>query len=400
MKWQRDETKLSQANTASPQRRQPTREETMQSSKRERIVIDARMPTLCGIGTYLMSLLTELASVESEFDFEVICREPEVWHHLPAHRFRFVESRAPLFSLREQWELTHLTRRARLLHCPHYNIPCVHRGPMVVTIQDLTHLLYPEFLPNRLAYWYATFMLRAATKRATRIVTGSEYTRKCVQERFHVSDERIRVVYYGLPNGFSPGRNSVDRSRLGALKVRRPYVLFVGHLKPHKNVQALLRAFSLIPAERRRPFQLVIVAGKDAYYPRLLALTKKLLLDEQVVFTGAVTTDDLQGLYADATLLVLPSLNEGFGYPVLEAMASGVPVVVSNTSSLPEVAGSAGILVDPHDPQSIANGIERLLCDDDLRQTLSQRGREQAQLFSARKFALDHLEVYRAALGA
>jgi glycosyltransferase involved in cell wall biosynthesis len=370
----------------------------MQSSMRERIVIDARMPAFCGIGTYLMSLLTQLGSVESEFDFEVICREPELWHHLPPDRFRFVKSGAPLFSLREQWELARLARRARLLHCPYYNIPCLHLGRMVVTIQDLTHLQYREFLPNRLAYWYATFMLRTATKRATRIVTGSQYTRRCVQERFHVPDGRIQVVYYGLPNGVSPDTDSVDRSRLAGLRVRRPYLLFVGHLKPHKNVQALLRAFSLIPVDKRRPLQLVIVGDKDVYYPSLLTLTKELLLEEQVVFTGTVTMDDLRALYSDATLLVLPSLNEGFGYPVLEAMSFGIPVVVSNTSSLPEVAGSAGILVDPRDPQSIANGIERLLDDDDLRQTLSQRGREQAQLFSARKFALDHLEVYRAAL--
>jgi glycosyltransferase involved in cell wall biosynthesis len=358
------------------------------------------MLTFSGIGTYLMTLLTQLAWLESEFNFEVICREPELLRHLPPGRFRFVESKAPIYSLREQWELARLVRGARLLHCPHYNVPYLHRGRMVVTIHDLNHLAYREFLPNRLASWYASFMLAAATEHATRIVTVSQYSRKSIQETFHVSEDRIRVIYNGLPHRMGPSENSVDRSRLIALKVRKPYVLFVGILKPHKNVQGLLRAFSLVPVDKRRPVQLVIVGRKDSFYPSLLKLTRELSLGEQVVFTGRVAAEDLRALYADATLLVLPSLNEGFGYPVLEAMAFGVPVVVSNTSSLPEVAGLAGVLVDPREDQSIADAIEKLLSDDGLRKTLSERCREQAQLFSARKCALDHLEVYRAALSS
>ncbi len=365
---------------------------------RETVTIDARMLTFSGIGTYLMTLLTELASMESEFNFEVICTEPELLRHLPPDRFRLVESKAPIYSLREQWEVPRLARGARLLHCPHYNIPYLHRGRMVVTIHDLGHLVDREFVPNRLAYWYASFMLATATKRATRIVTVSQYSRKSIQKTFDVPDERIRVIYNGLPHQIKPGKSSVDRSRLGALKVRKPYILFVGILKPHKNAQGLLRAFSLVPVEKRRLFQLVIAGSKDSFYASLLELTRKLSLEEQVVFTGTVTDEDLRALYADAALLVLPSLSEGFGYPVLEAMAFGVPVVVSNTSSLPEVAGSAGVLVDPRDDQSIANGIEKLLSDDDLRKTLGERCRKQAQSFSARKSALEHLEVYRAAL--
>jgi len=367
---------------------------------RERIAIDARMLTFSGIGTYLASLLTQLALVESEFDFEIICPEPELLCYLPPDRFRFVESKAPIYSLREQWEVAHLARGAPLLHCPHYNIPWLHRGRMVVTIHDLSHLVCREFLPNRVAYWYARSMLARATKQATRIVTDSQYSRKSIQETFDVPDERVRVIYPGLPQGMNPDGSPVDGSRLEALKVRRPYVLFVGILKQHKNVQGLLKAFALISVDKQRAFQLVIAGRKDNFYQRLLELTMKLSLEEQVVFTGAVTTDDLRALYADATLLVLPSLNEGFGYPVLEAMAFGVPVVVSNTSSLPEVAGSAGILVDPRDPHSIANEIERLLSDEDLRQSLGERGKKQARLFSATKCALDHLEVYRAALSS
>jgi glycosyltransferase involved in cell wall biosynthesis len=366
----------------------------------EAITIDARMLTFSGIGTYLMRLLTHLASMESEFNFEVICREPELLSHLPSDRFRFIESKAPIYSLREQWEVARLVRGACLLHCPHYNIPFIHSGKLVVTIHDLNHLLFPEFLPNRSAYFYARLMIGAAVKRATNIVTDSQFSKHSIQERFNVPDQKIRVIYPGLSEPLTCCQNPVDLASLHHMGVQAPYVLFVGLLKPHKNVGALIRAFGRLPAEIKNGTQLVIAGRKDSEYPRLEGLVRELALESRVIFAGHVTDADLQALYSCASVLALVSLNEGFGLPALEAMAFGVPVVVSNTSSLPEVAGSAGILVDPRDEQSIALAIGKLLSDSDLRQTLSERGRERARLFSARKSALDHLEVYRAALGS
>lgn len=363
---------------------------------RERIAIDARMLTFSGIGTYLKNLLTQLALLESEFDFEVICPEPDLLSHLPPVRFRFVESKVPIYSLREQREVARLVRGACLLHCPHYNIPCIHRGKLVVTIHDLSHLLFPEFLPSRLAYIYARLMIGAAVKRATKIVTDSQFSKHSIQERFDVPDQKIRVIYPGLSEPCY--QNPVDRAALRQMGVKAPYVLFVGLLKPHKNVAALIRAFGRLPAGTRNDTQLVIAGRKDSEYPRLKGLVRELSLESRVIFAGHVTDVDLQVLYSCASVLALVSLNEGFGLPVLEAMAFGVPVVVSKTSSLPEVAGSAGILVDPRNEQSIADGIGMVLSDRDLQRTLGERGREQARLFSARKSALEHLEVYRAAL--
>jgi glycosyltransferase involved in cell wall biosynthesis len=287
-----------------------------------------------------------------------------------------------------------------LLHCPHYNISRFHRGKLVVTIHDLSHLLFPQFLPSRAAYFYARSMIGAAVRRATQIVTDSQFSKRLIQERFNVPDQKIRVIYPGLPEPLTCCQNSVDLAALRRMSVQAPYVLFVGLLKPHKNVGALIRAFGRLPTEIRNGTQLVIVGRKDTEYPRLQSLVRGLSLESRVIFAGHVTDPDLHALYSGASLLALVSLNEGFGLPALEAMAFGVPVVVSNTSSLPEVVGPAGILVDPCDDRSIANGIERVLSDHDLRRTLSQKCREQAQLFSARKSASDHLEVYRAALSS
>jgi len=364
----------------------------------KKVVIDARMLGFTGIGTYLKSLLENIANVENEFQFEIICREPTLLNGLPPEKFRFVPGKAKIYGAREHWEISHLAQGADLLHCPHYNIPWLHRGKLVVTIHDLNHLLFPEFLPNRSAYFYARLMIGAAVKRATKVVTDSQFSKHSIQERFDVPDQKIRVIYPGTSEPLTCCQNPMDPGALRRMGVQAPYVLFVGLLKPHKNVGALIRAFGRLPARIRNDTQLVIAGRKDTEYPRLEGLVRDLSLESRVIFAGHVTDPDLKALYSGASVLALVSLNEGFGLPALEAMKFGVPVVVSNTSSLPEVVGPAGILVDPRDEQSIANGIEMVLSDDHLRETLSERGRAQAQLFSARKSALDHLEIYRAAL--
>jgi len=367
-------------------------------SEKNRVTLDARMLGFTGIGSYVGGLLRGVASVASEFGFTVICSTPHAPLDWLSTRFRLVESRAPIYSLREQWQIPRLLDGTGLLHCPHYNVPYFYRGRLVVTIHDLTHLVHREFLPNLLAYQYACSMLRLAVQRAARIITVSQFSKDSIQERFRVPDEKIRVIYNGLTEQRPDVAGEADRERLRALRILGPYVLFVGLLKAHKNVQALLQAFALVSPETRKRFQLVIAGKKDNFYPSLCRLVRELSLEERLVFTGHVSDDDLEALYARATVFVLPSFNEGFGFPALEAMAHGVPVIVSDASSLPEVVGNAGILINPHDAQSIASAIERVVSDGELRQRLAVLGRERAQLFSAKESALQHLEVYREVL--
>ena len=364
------------------------------------ISIDARMIHSTGIGAYLRNLLENIATIDNEFQFQVLCSEGESLPELPAGQFEFRKAQASIYSLREQWVIPRLTAKTDLLHCPHYNIPYFYRGPLVVTIHDLTHLLHRDFRPNQFAYLYARFMLTTAAKRAARIITNSQFTTRSIQERLRVPDQKIRMIYPALSDGYRRNNASLNPSRLRELQVSGPYILFVGLLKPHKNVHGLIRAFARLPVEKQNLYQLVIAGKKDKSYPDLERLTVQLGLERKVVFTGYVSDLDLDALYTGATVFVLPSFNEGFGLPVLEAMAHGVPVVVSDRSSLPEVVGDAGLLVDPYDIQSIANAIEQLTADESLRRELGRRGRDRAQLFSARLFAKKHLEVYREVLGA
>ena len=365
-----------------------------------KIAIDARMIEFSGIGTYLRNLLEELAGIESEFQFDVGCPQPELISRLPSAKFRWVRTRARIYGVKEQWEILRLARRADLLHCPHYNVPYFYGGRLVVTIHDLSHLMFPQFLPHRPAWLYALVMLGAAVKKARKIITDSEFSKQSIQERLGVPEQKIRVIHPGLSPWLVPGPNPVDLAPLRRLGVTLPYVLFVGLLKPHKNVGRLIGAFARLPAERRNATQLVIAGKKDADYPALERLACELAVDRQVIFTGHVSRDDLVALYAGAAVFALPSLNEGFGLPALEAMAYGVPVVASNCSSLPEVVGDAGILVDPRDEGAIAGALESLLADQALCQRLGKLGRERAREFSARKAAQQHLEVYREVLSS
>ncbi len=364
------------------------------------ICIDARMLGFTGIGTYLLNLVEGIASIDNEFQFDVLCTKQCSLRGLLPVKFRFVPATAPIYGVREQCEIPWLARGADLMHCPHYNVPRFYRGQFVVTIHDLTHLIHREFLPNRGAFLYARFMLKSAARRATRIITVSNYSKASIQEHFHLPGDKIRVIHNALPVACSPSETIPNRTRLREMGIHFPYLLFVGLLKPHKNVQGLIQAYASMAPELRDAYQLVIAGAKTDFYAQLRRSITRLHLTQRVVFTGYVSDSDLQTLYSGATLFVLPSFNEGFGLPVLEAMAHGLPVVVSNTSSLPEVAGRAGVLVDPNDLRAMATVIQQILLDEPLRQRLARLSRERARCFSTREFALQHLKVYREALNS
>lgn len=361
------------------------------------ITVDARKLGATGLGTYARELLENLASIDHEFQFRVLCTKSGLTGKFPPEKFEFVPAAAPIYSVKEQWEVARIARRGDLLHCTHYNIPYFHKGRMVVTIHDLTHLTHPEFLPSRLAYGYAKFMLNAAARRARQVITVSQFSKQSICKALGVPEEKVHVIPFGLPRRRSES-SPPNVIQLETLGIVRPYILFVGLLKPHKNIQGLLRAFASLPEQIRYSHSLVIAGKFDSYYPTLRRLSSELQLQDRVQFTDQVSDEELHALYAGAQAFVLPSFNEGFGLPVLEAMTYGLPVIISNTSSLPEVAGNAGVLVDPTDPRSIAKAIEQVLSDHLLNAKLSTLSRERVKSFSAQEFARQHLEVYRQSL--
>jgi glycosyltransferase involved in cell wall biosynthesis len=288
-----------------------------------------------------------------------------------------------------------------LLFAPNF-IPPPTEKPFVVTVHDVAFALFPETARHLSPRWHAGF--RRGIARATRILVPSDATRNDLHERFDVALERIAVVPLGVdaaPFG-SAAREDVARVRR-RFGVDGPYVVFVGGIEGRKNLPDLVRAFAALPQDLG--IALVIAGGTVARDPGASRDLEAALrsvpprVSERIVRAGYVSDPDKAALLAGAEALTYPSRYEGFGFPILEAMAAGTPVVTSDRSSLPEVAGDAAVLVDPGSPDAIAAGIERVLTDETLRERLRRAGSERAASFTWERTARATAEVLHSASG-
>ncbi len=371
-----------------------------------RIGIDARKLKDYGIGSYIRNLLEAIGRLpgSAAYRFRVYTRraDEEALPELPGH-FEVVHDESPGYSVAEltrlPWKL--LRDRLDLFHATHYVLPPLWKMRAVVTIHDIIHLLYPQFLPNRAALLYARYMIRRALTRADRIITVSYNTRRDLVDYFQVPAGRIEVIYNGVSPRFHPGIPPEEKARVASkLRIPIPYLLFLGGEKPHKNLQNVVRAFGKARREHTLPHALVLAGALPANPARLDALIAALDLSGAVVRPGVIEDEDLPALYAGAEAFLYPTLYEGFGIPVVEAMACATPVLTSSTSALQEIAGGHACLVDPMDVDAIAAGLTLLATDEKARERYAALGRQRALDFSWDKAAARTLDVYAAALGA
>lgn len=273
----------------------------------------------------------------------------------------------PFHKLDIPWTIAQiLYHRPQLYLSLGFNPPPWSPVPVVFTLYDLILLHFPSEA-NRLMQPYFRYIVRPAVRRAAYILTCSEFSKQEIMEWSGVAAEKIVVVGCGVDDSFSPIGSRID---LGF-----PYLLYVGNHRPHKNLPRLLAAFR--QARQLPPTLKLVLSGKPS--PELELEITALGLGDRVQFSGFISDSDLPAYYRGATALVFPSLYEGFGLPPIESMACGTPVLTSNTTSLPEVVGNAAMLVNPYDVAEIAQGIERIVMDLDLRSTLIDRGFHQAQ---------------------
>ena len=351
-----------------------------------RIGVDARKLHDFGIGTYIRNLLRQLARLDGQSEFVVLCR-PEDRDALGAlgENFRAVPEHARTYSMAEQLTIPLALKRERvtLFHAPHYVLPPLVPCRSVVTIHDCLHLMFPQYLPNRLMPLYARASLTLAARRATRVLTVSESSKRDILRFVDVAADKIDVIYtaYDERFGLEPRQEDVDRVR-ERYQLQDDFVLYAGNVKPHKNLVRLIEAFDLVRRSGLDHLKLVLIGDQISKYTALRRAVHAHQLHRYVRFLGYQSEDTLAIMYRLARVFVFPSLYEGFGLPPLEAMASGTPVVASNVSSLPEVLGDAALFVEPRDPQSIADGIRRVLCDERLRCELRAKGFARASQFS------------------
>lgn len=288
-----------------------------------------------------------------------------------------------------------------LIHDPSGVVPlCATRGRRVATIHDAIPYVYPE-TNTKLVWLLFHVWLPIAVRRLHGIITVSHHSKRDIVRYLRVHPERVTVVPHGVDAHYRPMNPAHVRAVLERNGIDGPYILYVSAVEPRKkrkNLPRLLEAFAQLRQWSKR-WRLVIVGAVRKDYRPVFDTVERLELTPHVQFTGFADEAELPALYGGADLFVLPSLYEGFGLPVLEAMACGTPVVTSNVSSLPEVAGDAALLVDPYDVDELADAMRRILADRDLAMELRCKGLARAETFSWERTARETIAVYERVLG-
>jgi glycosyltransferase involved in cell wall biosynthesis len=356
-----------------------------------------------GINGYIQQLLKHLPGAAGGLCCTAYCYDPAFQQPdgLTVQRSHWDTRRPWRRILWEQTRLAWLSRGLDLLHGLAYANPLATACPTVVTVHDLSFIRYPETFPayNRI---YLKWITQASTRRAAAVIAVSESTRRDVIALCNVPAGRVKVIPNGVTDDFCPAAPE----EVTAFRARRGlpahFILFVGTLEPRKNLVRLIDAYGDWRAAQRAtvaPPKLVIAGGTGWFYHQIFAHVVERGLEGQVLFPGFLPRAELPWWYRAADLFVYPSLFEGFGLPVLEAMACGTPTVTSATSALPEVAGDAALLVHAEDPQALAAAIDQVLRDPGLAGDLSRRGLGRAAQFTWARTAAATADLYRAVLG-
>jgi glycosyltransferase involved in cell wall biosynthesis len=292
-----------------------------------------------------------------------------------------------------------LGRRVRedkpdLLHVQ-YTAPLGCNVPVVVSVHDISFLEHPEYFP-----WPRTMQLRLTVqktlKQAARVITPSEFSRKCILSRYGIDEEKVVVIPIAVSSAFHPISKEAAASRVEArFGVAGPFLMTVGDLQPRKNQIGLIRAFeNLIQSHPKLPHRLAIVGQKTWFADRIIEAAKNSKVADRIHFTGFVNDEELLQLYNACELFVFPSFYEGFGMPILEAMACGRAVACSNTSAMPEVANATALLFDPESTEQMTRAIRDIVLDGQLRQRMERLGQQRASLFTWERTARQTLDVY------
>ena len=382
----------------------------MEGRRRLRIGIDISrtIGEQTGVGSYAASLVRGLADTDADNEYFLY---PYFWECFPPNfrrarvperpNFHLWTEDLPLEEIHRRWmteEADRVVGEVEVVHSTAFTAPLLKESALVVTIHDTTFLTHPEFHTQANREFCLRNTKRAA-KLATMIIVPSLNTRRDLLRHYPTPEERVAVIPEAASEDFYPVRDqNAVRQVLAKHGISYNYLLFVGTIEPRKNLVTLLRATADL-LKNGRPRYLLVVAGASGWLnSNVYQLVQSLGLQSYVRFLGYISREELRVLYSATRVFVYPSLYEGFGLPVLEAMACGAPVITSNTSSLPEVAGEAAVLVPPTDVGALKEAIAAVLSDQQLRLRLRQQSLKQAARFSWRETARRTLGIYNRAV--
>ena len=363
-----------------------------------KIAIDARMYQESGIGRYIRNLINKLDGKNEYF----ILLSKNDFHNLTFNKnFKKILADFSWYGVTEQIKLPKLLNSLKvdLVHFPHFNVPIflgrmpasfAYQGKFIVTIHDLIHqhfqmrrstTLNPiTYKIKQLAYGA---IFRNAINKSLKILVPSNYVKDLLIKEWRVVEEKIVVT-----------PEAVDDKLLAILpkvsKIKSPYIFYVGNAHPHKNVEGLIKAFLVL--QKKYQDLTLILSGSDHYFWQRI---KKEFQQKNIIYTGAISDEELVTLYRNARCFVMPSFEEGFGIPLLEAMSCDCSVVSSNAGSLKEVGGDACLYFDPGDKEDMVNKIDKVLNDEGLRKDLIEKGQKRVKQFSWEKLAQSTMEVYQ-----
>lgn len=316
------------------------------------ITVDARMINSSGIGTVIKNILKRMIVLKPEWNFFILGNLLELrkYDFFKQNNVKLISCEAPIYSIKEQIELIKkIPKETDIMWSPHYNIPIFYKGKIVVTVHDVFHLAMPQFVKGCHKRLYAKFMFQMIKYRADKIICVSKFTASELKKYVGIDQSNIKVIYNGIDEEWF-------NIKIGKPIHNKPYLLYVGNVKPHKNLINLVKAFDLI--KDKIPHDLIIVGKKDGFITgdnNIFKLTEK--MSDRVIFTGYIDDNLLKQYYKQADLLIFPSLYEGFGLPPLEALAIGTRVICSDIPVLKEICGDMVEYFNPLDIKSISKSI-------------------------------------------
>jgi glycosyltransferase involved in cell wall biosynthesis len=365
---------------------------------RHRVGLDIRMLQNSGIGTYLRGLLSGLGALGLDKELALFGSKPE------GGRLGQIFS-APIYSIQEQFQYPAQLKQCRLWHAPHYNVP-LWKGKtrLVVTIHDIIHWIFRKQFLSQLQIAYAGFMLKKAITSADHIIAVSHHTKKDLIEHFRAQEQKITVIHEGVDESYrelSPEELQPAFEKIRTkYKIPQDFFLYVGLIKPHKNVLMLVRLFRKLKEQGKIRASLVLIGRKDKTYPSGYEELASLSSTKDIVYLPLIDPQELKVFYNQALALVHPSLYEGFGLTLLEAMSVGTPVLTTNSSSIPEVVGDAALRVDAADEVAVMDALIRMDQDVPFRESLRLKGFERVKIFSWKETARKTVEVYEKVLAS